>query len=70
MAILTRPLTLSPCQQYFLRVPHATTSEPSFLPVRFISYQPCPALVFVSLLQSASAAVCVARDDLFIEAVG
>ena len=70
MSILIRPLTLDQCQQYWLKVQPASQPGPAFLPARFISYQPCPAMIVVELLQGGKPARRVARDDLFIELVG
>jgi hypothetical protein len=65
MTLLIRPLTLDSCQPYVLRVVEAAGDSPVFLPARFISYQPCPALVIVRLLQEDRSFCKVARDDLF-----
>ena len=70
MSILIRPLTLDQCQQYLLKVQHASQLEPAYLPARFISYQPCPAMIVVELLQGGNSVCRVARDDLYIELVG
>jgi hypothetical protein len=67
MTLLIRPLTLDGCQSYVLRVVKAAGDSPVFLPARFISYQPCPALVIVRLLQQDRSFCKVARDDLFSE---
>jgi hypothetical protein len=69
MTLLVRPLTLDACQPYVLRVAQATGTTPVFLPVMFISYQPCPALVIVSLLQENRSFCKVPRDDLFSEVI-
>jgi hypothetical protein len=70
MTILLRPLTLEECQPYVLRVAHNAAPDPAYLAVRFIGYQPCPALVIVALLQGDRSVHKVPRDDLFMEAPG
>jgi hypothetical protein len=67
MTLLIRPLTLEEDQPYVLRVPQTPGCEPVYLPVRFISYQPCPALIIVKLIQGDRSACIVPRDDLFID---
>jgi hypothetical protein len=67
MTLLIRPLTLDGCQPYLLRVAQAAGTASLFLPARFVSYQPCPALVIVHLLQENRSFCKVARDDLFSE---
>jgi len=67
MTLLIRPLTLEERQSYVLQVHRTPGFEPVYLPVRFISYQPCPALIKVVLLEGDKSSCIVRRDDLYID---
>jgi len=69
MTLLIRPPTLEVYQPYLLRVAQTFGPETVYLLVRFISYQPCPALVMVNLLQGDRSICKVPRDDLFVEVI-
>lgn len=69
MTTLLRPLVLEERWQYLLRVPPNAGPDPVYLPVRFIGYQPCPALILVKLLHGDRPVCKVPRGDLFIEAI-
>jgi hypothetical protein len=69
MTILIRPIALEEYQLYLWRFPQDSGPKPAYLPVSFISYQPCPALVMVKLLQGEASVFRIPRDDLFIEAI-
>ena len=62
--IMTRPYALENGKEYFLRVRQDDVSYPTYLPVKFIHYEPCPALATVST--SDGWLWKVLRDDLFI----
>jgi hypothetical protein len=61
---MIRPLTLNEGKDYFFRVHQDNGHNPVYLPVRFISYQPCPELVVIGDGNGQQGKV--PRDDLFI----
>jgi hypothetical protein len=62
--IMIHPLTLNEGKDYLLRVHHDNGHNPVYLPVRFISYHPCPGLVVVS---DGNEQLCrVHSDDIFV----
>jgi hypothetical protein len=62
--IMLHPLTLNEGKDYLLRVHNGNGHHPVYLPVRFISYHPCPGLVVVG--DGNGQQWRVPRDDLFI----
>jgi hypothetical protein len=62
--IMLRPITLNEGKEYLLRVQHDNGHNSIYLPVRFISYHPCPALVVVG--DDDGQFWRVARDDMFL----
>ncbi len=63
ICILTRPKTLDNGKEYYLRVRQANGSYPTYIPIKFIDYDPCPALVLIT--QGDGHIWRAAREDLF-----
>jgi hypothetical protein len=62
--IMIHPLTLNEGRDYLLRVHQVNGQNPVYLPVRFMSYHPCPALVVIG--DGNGQQWRVPRDELFI----
>jgi hypothetical protein len=62
--IVLHPLTLNEGKDYLLRVHQDNGHNPVYLPVRFISYHPCPALVVVGDVKGQFWRI--PRDDIFL----
>ena len=61
--VLTRPYTLDFGKEYYLRVRQDSGIYPTYFPVRFTNYDPCPALVVVD--KGDGQLWRVPRDDIF-----
>ena len=62
--IMVRPHSLNEGKEYLLRVQHDNGHNSIYLPVRFISYHPCPGLVVIG--DGHGQQWRVPRDELFI----
>jgi hypothetical protein len=60
---MIHPLTLNEDGQYLLRFHQDNGHNPVYLPVRFISYHPCPGLIVVG--DGNGQQWRVPRDDVF-----
>ncbi len=61
---MLRPINLNQGKEYLIRVHQDNGHIPVYLPVRFISYHPCPALVVVG--DGKGQFWRVPRDDIFL----
>jgi len=59
---VTRPSTLEEGRKYLLRTYRNDNNEVVCLPVIFIGYCPCPAMVYV---EDGAIRRCCPRDDIF-----
>jgi hypothetical protein len=59
---LTRPVTLEEGKQYWLKCPAKKQGKYDFLPVRFIGYTSCPAVVVIA--DKAGRTIRSSRDDI------
>jgi len=62
--IMVRPITLDKGKEYLIQVHQDNGHIPVYLPVRFISYHPCPGLVVIG--DGHGQQWRVPRDELFI----
>ena len=62
--VMIHPITLNEGKDYLLQVLQDNGHNPVYLPVRFISYQPCPGLVVIG--DGNGQQWRVPRDELFI----
>ena len=62
--IIVRPITLDKGKEYLIRVHQDIGHNSVYLPVRFISYHPCPALVVVGDVKGQFWRI--PRDDIFL----
>jgi len=61
--VLTRPYTLDYGKEYYLQIHQDNGSYPSYLPVKFVNYDPCPAMIVVS--KGDGQLWKVPREDIF-----
>ena len=61
--LIVRPDTLENGSRYLLRVRHENGTRPAYVPVMFVRYDPCPAIVVVN--DGDGRLLRIARRDLF-----
>jgi hypothetical protein len=62
---LARPVTLEEGKQYWLRCPAKNQGKFNLMPVRFISYTACPAIVVIT--DNAGRTLRSSRDDILTQ---